>query len=96
MGEQPHGILVEFASLLFQADDQVPAHWRGELQHRRLRIKRVQQEDVNKRAAIKLRQSGQQTQCGRILAFARLQPLHRQHGFDGTADHLTTHRPMVW
>jgi len=93
--EQPDGGLIQFAMILFQTDDQIPAHLGSQFENRGLRVKSVQQKDVEKAAAVPVRQIAQQAQSGGILALARLEPFQREKGLDGTADNLTSHCAVI-
>ena len=60
-----------------------------------MRVKRIQQQDVEETAAINLRQSVQQAQRRGVLSLVRANPLERQDGLDRAADHLAAHQAMV-
>lgn len=60
-----------------------------------MRVKRIQQQDVEETVAIKLGQSAQQAQRRSVLPLARANPLERQNGLERTADHLAAHHAMV-
>ena len=66
-----------------------------DLSYAGLRIKRVEQQDVEEPTAIKIGDSAEQAQSGGLLAFARQEPLDRQKRFDRAADDLAADRPVV-
>src|SRR5271169_3936035 len=76
--------------ILFQTDDQIPAEFRGQLKHRCLGVKSVQQKDVEKAAAVLIGEVAEQTQRGGILALAGLEPFQGKKGLDGAVDNLAS------
>src|SRR6266568_473385 len=53
-GKKANGGLVQFTLILLQADDEIPSDAVGQLEHRRLGIEGVEQEDVEKPAAVQV------------------------------------------
>src|SRR5665213_3102355 len=93
--EQPYGGLIQFAVILFQTDHQIPADLRGQLKDQCLRVKSVQQKDVEKTAAVPVRQIAEQTQGGGVLPLAGPQPFQGKKGLDGTVDNLASHGAVI-
>ena len=62
---------------------------------RRRRDERIQQQDVEEAAAVKVWQAEQQAQGGRVFSLAGTEPLDGQQGLDAAADGLASDRAMV-
>ncbi len=58
-------------------------------------IKRIEQQDVEEAAAIKIGDSVEQAQSGGLLALAGLEPLDGRKGLDRTADNLAADGAVV-
>jgi len=87
--------LIQIALVLLQADHEIPSACLGQFEHRRLCVKRIEQEDVKEAADVKILELSKQAQCGRVLAFSGLQPFDGQEGLGGAADNLASHGTVV-
>jgi hypothetical protein len=94
-GKQPHGGLIQLALVLLQADDQIPSDAIGQLEHRRLGVQSIEQEDVKKPAAVESGELAEQAQSGRVFALTGLKPFDGQKRLAGAADNLASDRAVV-
>src|SRR5580658_1029905 len=81
--------------ILFQADDHIPAEFRGQFKNRRLGVKSVQQKNIEKTAAVPIRKIAEQTQSGGVFALAGPEPFQGEKGLDGAVDNLTSHGAVI-
>ncbi|PYT32547.1 MAG: hypothetical protein DMG57_01430 [Acidobacteria bacterium] len=93
--EQSHSGSIQIAMVLLQADHDIPALVFGQLEDRRLRVKRVEQEDIQETAAVKIGESVQQTPSGRVFALSGLKPFDSQERLAEATDHLASDCPVV-
>ena len=95
MRKQAHGRWIQIATVLFEADDRLPAGPPQEIEDGALRLKGVQKEDGKEAAALKARPTRQQAKRRRVLAFAGPEPLQGQKRLDGAVNHLTADDAMI-
>ena len=95
MAKHPHGVLLEIPPFLFARDDHLPAGPRGQLENGRLWTQGIERENVEKAAALEIRQPGEQSPRRGVLALARLQPLDGQQWFHGAADDLAADGAVI-
>lgn len=88
-------LLIHLAVLLLQRDNQFPADLLRQLQHRRLDVERVRQEDVEEGASVEFGQARRQAPRGGLFPLARPDPLQGQDGLDGSADDPASHGAVV-
>ena len=66
--KQPHGVQEEFAVFLLPCDHQIPTHVLGQLEDRRLDVEGIQQQDIERAAAVQVQQRARQTERRFVFA----------------------------